>query len=141
MNSAQSGGPLYKRLYELLRDAGLSVNSTAGYPRVEISSVSEGEPVSKDGSVRTAQAVIDSLSSLSFGESADMDNEVNVAVGNAEWPVAVDDAPIPFEIFGATTMSCVVGEDYTDSQEHLYRYTRTIQFYLQDKQLKEDNNG
>lgn len=59
---------VYRILAERLKSGG-----TASYPRVEVHSLSEGEPLDKGYQVRELEAVVESMSNASYGEAVQLD--------------------------------------------------------------------
>lgn len=59
---------VYRMIAERLKSGG-----TASYPRVEVHSLSEGEPLDKGYQVRELEAVVESMSNASYGEAVQLD--------------------------------------------------------------------
>ena len=55
-------GAVYKALVSGLTRKGVKVGGTASYPRVEVHSVVEQEPIDKDGIVRIITCIVESMS-------------------------------------------------------------------------------
>ena len=58
-----------------LTRTGVNVGGTAGYPRIEIHSITEGESADKDGAVRTFSATIESMTNDSRRKCAALNEE------------------------------------------------------------------
>ena len=70
-------GPLYAALKAALVREGVTVGGTAGYPRIEIHSFTEGERQDKDGRLRQVTCTVECMSNRSVGDCVSM-NEANL---------------------------------------------------------------
>ena len=68
-------GALRAAVVSCLKGAGMRVGGTAGYPRVEVHTITENQRLDKDGAVRSLSLTIESISDTSMVESTEM-NEV-----------------------------------------------------------------
>ena len=80
-------GALYRHLFTTFKADGLPVNSTSGYPRVEIVSVTEGEWQDKGGYLRTATVTVDSMSAASQMEAIELNERVVEAIKDTDTSV------------------------------------------------------
>lgn len=67
--------PLYAAVVKSLADAGLRVGGTAGYPRIEVHSISEGQRLDKEGAVRSLSLTTEAISDKSVFASKEMNEE------------------------------------------------------------------
>ena len=70
-------GAVYKALVSVLTRKGVKVGGTASYPRVEVHSVVEPEPIDKDGIVRIITCIVESMSEDKMADVMQM-NEGNL---------------------------------------------------------------
>ena len=70
-------GAVYKALVSGLTRKGVKVGGTASYPRVEVHSVVEQEPIDKDGIVRIITCIVESMSEDKMADVMQM-NEGNL---------------------------------------------------------------
>lgn len=72
-------GAVYKGLVARLTRKGVNVGGTASYPRVEVHSVVEGEPMDKGGHIRAITCVVECISEERMSDVMEM-NEDNLAL-------------------------------------------------------------
>lgn len=118
---------LFKHLYATIKGANIPCNESADYPRVEISSVTEGECQEKGKSLRSVVVVFDGMSATSLGEALGMMDRVKDAISDADTDFGV------FSIIGVIERSLNTMEDFTESQLHLYRIVQNIEFVITEK--------
>lgn len=70
-------GAVYKALISGLTRKGVKVGGTASYPRVEVHTVVEQEPIDKGGIVRTITCIVESMSEDKMADVMQM-NEDNL---------------------------------------------------------------
>lgn len=70
-------GPVYSAVVARLERTGVRVGRTAGYPRIEVHTITESERMDKEGQVRQVNLTVESISNHSIGEATAM-NEENV---------------------------------------------------------------
>ena len=70
-------GPVYAAVVARLERRGVRVGKGAGYPRVEVHSITEGERLDKEGMVRQLNLTVESIGNASLAATAAM-NEENV---------------------------------------------------------------
>ncbi len=70
-------GPVYTAVVARLERPGVRVGKTAGYPRVEVHSITEGERLDKEGQLRQLTFTVESIGNASLGATAAM-NEENI---------------------------------------------------------------
>lgn len=76
-------GAVFKAMVGRLTRKGVKVGGTASYPRVEVHSVIEGEPMDKAGDLRTITCIVESISEERMADVMQM-NEDNLALILAE---------------------------------------------------------
>lgn len=120
----------YKFIYTTLRAAllrnGVYVGGTAAYPRVELHSFQEGQPLEKGQSLRSVTCSVESMSSTSLSEAVTM-NEENISriialEGNADnnWEIVAIEPTLLQDI--TETM---------ESQALLYRLIQNFEITIQ----------
>lgn len=70
-------GDLYSAIITRLQRPGVRVGGTAGYPRIEVHTITEGERLDKDGALRQVSLTVESMSKTGIGECVRM-NELNL---------------------------------------------------------------
>lgn len=76
-NQVSSYGSVYSAVVSRLTRTGVEVGGTAGYPRIEVHSISEGEPLDKEGELRQVSLTVESISNKSMSECVNM-NDTNL---------------------------------------------------------------
>lgn len=118
---------LVAALTSILMRPGVSVGSTAGYPRVEIHSVIENERLDKDGKIRMLTATIESMTTDSMIKAHEL-NEANLAL---------------IQGLALNTNCVLIGKpiadqmqstsESTDAQTTIYRIIQSVNFYIETK--------
>lgn len=114
-------GKVFRFLRSKLIREGVFIGESAGYPRVELHTFTEGEPLDKDGQMRELTCQMESLSVQSYGEAVAM-NEENLVRVISEDEEAFEDISISGVIFQQLTESI----DSLDTNEVLYRQISSI---------------
>lgn len=70
-------GPVYAAVVSRLERPGVRVGRTAGYPRVEVHTITEGERLDKEGQVRQLSFTVESIGNASLAATTAM-NEDNI---------------------------------------------------------------
>lgn len=68
-------GPVYSAVVARLERPGVRVGRTAGYPRIEVHSITESERLDKEGQLRQLAFTVESIGNASLGETAAMNQE------------------------------------------------------------------
>lgn len=123
----QACDELFRHLTKALQRKGVSVGSTAGYPRAEISSINEQSSLDKAGEVRQISVVIDAMSNKSLGEA------LAISQRNLDLIKEAEDTTDNFRILGVTESTAQTMEDMTETQAVLYRVINSLTFYLAAK--------
>ena len=119
---------IYKTLNLGLKRTGVFVNSTAGYPRVEVHSFVENQALDKGAAVRVISCIVESMSTTSLENAVEM-NEKNIELIQAIGQVS----GAAFKIVGfiPTTLQDLV--EQTDTQSILYRQLQSYDIYLEQQ--------
>ena len=72
-------GAVYKGLVARLTRKGVAVGGTAAYPRVEVHSVIENEPMDKSGNIRSISCIVECISDERMADVMQM-NEDNLTL-------------------------------------------------------------
>jgi hypothetical protein len=76
-------GPFYAAVVSRLERTGVRVGKTAGYPRVEVHTITEGERLDKEGQLRQLSFTVESIGNASLAATTQM-NEDNVRLLTSE---------------------------------------------------------
>jgi len=75
--------PVYAAVVARLEREGVRVGKGAGYPRIEVHTITEGERLDKEGMLRQFSLTVESIGNASLSATADM-NERNVELLTSE---------------------------------------------------------
>ena len=116
---------LYTALVERLTRTGLSVGSTANYPRVEIHSIREQERLDKEGALRQINLIVESISNKSLDEAVQMNEDNLKLLSENELELTGWDClgVIPVQLQDLT--------ETTDSKKILYRMLQEVSIMLE----------
>lgn len=130
--SSPASGALYRHLFGVLKGAELPVNSTADFPRIEISVIQEEQPLDKEGSVRQLTATIEAMSAMSQKDAVEMGEKAVKAIQEADdtFRGAVSGK---FTIIGAFEAAVTMQEQEitTETQLQMYRVIHQISFIVE----------
>lgn len=76
-------GPFYAAVVSRLERTGVRVGKTAGYPRVEVHTITESERLDKEGQLRQLSFTVESIGNASLAEAVAM-NEENITLLTSE---------------------------------------------------------
>lgn len=130
-------GDVYSALKARLDRPGVRVGGTAGYPRVEIHSIREGERLDKDGALRTVTLTVESVSKSSLGEAVAM-NDDNLRL-LTETELEIDG----WDCLGVVPTQLQDLSETSDSAKILYRILQELNVFLEKVKTdteEEDNN-
>ena len=130
-------GDVYSALKARLDRPGVRVGGTAGYPRVEIHSIREGERQDKDGALRTVTLTVESVSKSSLGEAVAM-NDDNLRL-LTETELEIDG----WDCLGVVPTQLQDLSETSDSAKILYRILQELNVFLEKVKTdtgEEDNN-
>lgn len=132
-------GDIYSALKARLDRPGVRVGGTAGYPRVEIHSIREGERQDKDGALRVVTLTVESISKSSLGEAVTM-NDGNLRL-LTETELEIDG----WDCLGVIPTQLQDLSETSDSAKILYRILQEVSVFLEkiktDTGEEEDNNN
>jgi len=116
---------LYSKLTTALRRTGVKVGETAGYPRIEIHTITEGERLDKDGALRKLSCTIESMTTDGLLNAHMLNDEniskINGLAGQSSHDYRIDGI-IPSQLQEIT--------DTADSKEIIYRLLQGVDIYL-----------
>lgn len=117
-------GPIYSAVVSRLSRTGVKVGGTAGYPRVEVHSIIEGERMDKDGQLRQVTLVVESIGNASLAATVRL-NEDNLKL-LTEYGI---------ELEGWSCLGVVPGQlqdltETADSAKIIYRQLQSFTIYL-----------
>lgn len=121
---------LYKAFRKNLLRKGVNIGETADYPRVELHSFTEGEPMDKEMSVRMITLSVESSSNKGLKECVEM-AEANIP------RLLVDSVLInggDFEIVGVIPIQLQDLTEVTESQAVIYHIIQQFNVYIQKVQ-------
>ena len=131
-------GDVYSALKARLDRPGVRVGGTAGYPRVEIHSIREGERQDKDGALRTVTLTVESVSKSSLGEAVAM-NDDNLRL-LTETELEIDG----WDCLGVVPTQLQDLSETSDSAKIIYRILQEVSVFLEKVKTdtgEEDNNN
>lgn len=131
-------GDIYSALKARLDRPGVRVGGTAGYPRVEIHSIREGERQDKDGALRTVTLTVESISKSSLGEAVAM-NDGNLRL-LTETEIEIDG----WDCLGVIPTQLQDLSETSDSAKIIYRILQEVSVFLEKVKTDtgvEDNNN
>lgn len=116
---------VYRIIAERLKSGG-----TASYPRVEVHSLSEGEPLDKGYQVRELEAVVESMSNASYGEAVQLDADaMSKIIGYTEEQDGV-------KVLGIMPGQLTELTETADTQAILYRQIHRIKIIAEWQNLE-----
>lgn len=124
--SASAYKPLYATLVTALAREGIYVGRTAGYPRVEVHTINEGERLVKDGSLRMVSATVESMTTDSL-ISAEQMNAANLSTIGA----LTQTSDNQWKIVGVVETQLQDLTETADTQTIIYRLLQNIEVYLE----------
>lgn len=74
MSYKSAQGYVYKAIRAILK-GDIPIGEGASYPRIEIHSFNEGEPLDKGGAVRELECIVESMSVRGYGDAAHMNSD------------------------------------------------------------------
>ena len=131
-------GDIYSALKARLDRPGVRVGGTAGYPRVEIHSIREGERQDKDGALRVVTMTVESISKSSLGEAVAM-NDGNLRL-LTETEIEIDG----WDCLGVVPTQLQDLSETSDSAKIIYRILQEVSVFLEKVKTdtgEEDNNN
>lgn len=123
-------GPVYKAVVARLSRPGVVVGRTAGYPRVEVHSITEGERLDKEGMVREIHLTVESIGNASLTATAQM-NETNIERLTSELNL-----PEGWRCLGVIPDQLQDLTENSDSAKIIYRLLQSFNIFVE--RVKED---
>lgn len=119
-------GAVYKGIVARLTRKGVNVGGTASYPRVEVHSVTEQEPLDKGGTVRSISCIIECMSEDKISNIMDM-NEDNLTrlLGDAL------DLGSSWRLIGINPGQLQQITETTETNKILYRLLQNVTIYVE----------
>ena len=132
-------GDIYSALKARLDRPGVRVGGTAGYPRVEIHSIREGERQDKDGALRVVTLTVESISKSSLGEAVTMND------GNLRLLTETEIEIEGWDCLGVVPTQLQDLSETSDSAKIIYRILQEVSVFLEKVKTEtgeeEDNNN
>lgn len=116
---------IYSALVTRLTRTGVHVGGTAGYPRIEIHSISEGPRQDKEGMLRQISLIVESISSSSLDEAVTMNED------NLQLLTEIDIVIEGWTVIGILPEQLTDMTEATDSKKILYRMQQQLNIWLQ----------
>ena len=118
-------GAVYKGIGARLTRKGVNVGGTASYPRVEVHSVTEQEPLDKGGTVRSISCIVESISEDRMAEV------VGLNEGNLEQLSMALNLGADWRIVGIQQGQLQQITETSETNKILYRLLQNITVYVQ----------
>ena len=118
-------GAVYKGIVARLTRKGGNVGGTASYPRVEVHSVTEQEPLDKGGTVRSISCIVESISEDRMAEV------VGLNEGNLEQLSMALNLGADWRIIGIQQGQLQQITETSETNKILYRLLQNITVYVQ----------
>lgn len=118
-------GAVYKGIVARLTRKGVNVGGTASYPRVEVHSVTEQEPLDKGGTVRSISCIVESISEDRMAEV------VGLNEGNLEQLSMALNLGADWRIIGIQQGQLQQITETSETNKILYRLLQNITVYVQ----------
>ena len=118
-------GAVYKGIVARLTRKGVKVGGTASYPRVEVHSVIEQEPLDKGGTVRSISCIVESISEDRMAEV------VGLNEGNLEQLSMALNLGADWRIVGIQQGQLQQITETSETKKILYRLLQNITVYVQ----------
>lgn len=118
-------GAVYKGLIARLTRKGVQVGGTASYPRVEVHSITEQEPLDKDGAVRSISCIVESISEDRMSDVVSM-NAGNLAQLHQALNLGED-----WHIIGIFPGQLQQITETTETNKILYRLLQNVTIYVE----------
>lgn len=122
-------GEAFKSLRNLLKRDGVRIGGTASFPRIEIHSAVEQEPLCKDDSVKQVNCVVECVSNTTLTEALTMHYD-NVARIFSD---ALSDTITGYDIIDILPgqVRLLDEEETSDSNVIIYRVLQDVTIYIQ----------
>ena len=118
-------GPVYSAVISRLSRQGVKVGGTAGYPRVEVHSITEGERMDKEGCVRLITMTVESIGNASLKATRQM-NDDNLRLLTSELVL-----PQGWKCFGVIPGQLQDMTESSDSAKIIYRLLQQVDIWVE----------
>jgi len=118
-------GPVYSAVISRLSRQGVKVGGTAGYPRVEVHSITEGERQDKEGCVRLFTMTVESIGNASLKATRQM-NDDNLRLLTSELVL-----PEGWKCFGVIPGQLQDMTESSDSAKIIYRLLQQVDIWVE----------
>lgn len=119
-------GAVYKGLIARLTRKGVAVGGTASYPRVEVHSVIENEPMDKGGNIRTLSCIVECISDKRMSDVMQMNEDnLTLLLSNA---LNIDK---PWRIIYIQSGQLQELTEVSDTNAVLYRLLQNMTIYVE----------
>ena len=121
--------PVYAAVVSRLERTGVRVGRTAGYPRIEVHTITEGERLDKDGSLRELHLTVESIGNASLAATAAM-NERNIELLTEQLDVQ-DDATSGWNCIGVVPDQLQDLTESSDTAKIIYRLLQSFTIFVE----------
>ena len=118
-------GPVYSAVISRLSRQGVKVGGTAGYPRVEVHSITEGERQDKEGCVRLITMTVESIGNASL-KATRMMNDENLRLLTSELVL-----PTGWNCLGVIPGQLQDMTESSDSAKIIYRLLQQVDIWVE----------
>jgi len=126
-------GPFYAAVVARLERPGVRVGKTAGYPRVEVHSITEGERLDKEGQLRQFSFTVESIGNASLAATT-ATNE-----GNIELLTAGLELPEGWRCLGIIPDQLQDLTETADTAKIIYRLLQGFTAFVERVKTEENN--
>lgn len=119
-------GSVFKAIRAALIRKGVNVGDTAGYPRIEVHSITEGEPLDKGDTIRSVSCVVECMSEGKLADALAMNDE-NLARLLSE-SIGIE---TPWHVIGITRGQAQQITEATETNGILYRLIQNITVFIE----------
>lgn len=134
MNDNTAYRAVFAALVARLTREGLHIGGTAEYPRVEVHSFVEGEPMDKFGSVRVISATVESMTTDSMVTCSQINDE---NMGLLQRPLDLNDRG--FTCFGIMARQIQDLQETSDTQKSIFRLLISVDVFVE--KIPADGSG
>lgn len=131
-------GTIYSAVVSRLTRTGVRVGGTAGYPRIEVHTITEGERLEKEGQLRIVSMTVESMSDSSLGAAVTMNDD------NLRLLTENDFTLDGWNCIGIVPTQLQDLTETSDSAKIIYRLLQQVDIYLErvktDTDPEENNN-
>jgi len=123
-------GEAFKSLRRLLLRDGVRIGGTADYPRIEIHSAVEAEPLCKDDFVKQVTCTVECVSNTTLAEALTMHYDNVARIFTDQLSDSIIDGYEIFDILPGQ-VRLLDEEETSDSNTIIYRVLQDVTIYLQ----------